>query len=192
MKKIANILFKGSSEELKYTRTLVTASLFVSMILVLDALNIRINFSPSLRMTFDFLVVAICGTILGPLPTILMAAAADLLGWMINSGGLGFSPGFTLAAMLSAWIWSTGLYNERISYVRILIVNAINNAIVNIAINSFLLYFYFNQAIFAELPVRIAKNLLLLPLESLIIFLVAKEVKRFYKPQNRLPLRKAT
>ena len=185
MRKLSSILLKDSQKELKITKTIVVAALLIAIKLTLDALNIRISITPSLRITFSFLTTAVCGILFGPATAFVMAGAGDLIGYFVNTGGGPYFPGFTLTAALSGWVWGMGLYQEKITFVRVLLTRGLINLFLNIGLNGLWLYLLYNKGFFVELPARIIKNIALLPLEAMLVVALAHIVKKAYSYKSR-------
>lgn len=57
-------LFRDSARELKSPRTLAVAGMLIALNVVMAALNIRIQFTPDLRVDFGFLCSAMIGMLL--------------------------------------------------------------------------------------------------------------------------------
>ncbi|MEG1875075.1 MAG: folate family ECF transporter S component, partial [Angelakisella sp.] len=120
-------IFKKSADELKNPRTLVVCAMLVALKLTLDALNIRITITPSLRITFGFIATAMGGMLFGPVPAMLMGGAGDLIGYFINSGGGPYFPGFTLTAVLAGLVWGYGFYGHKITFFRAIVTKGVIN-----------------------------------------------------------------
>lgn len=177
--------FRRSAQELKTPRTLVICAMLVALKLVLDALNIRIQITPSLRISFDFIAVAMGGMLFGPVPAMLIGAAGDIIGYFVNSGGGIYFPGFTLTAVLAGLVWGCGFYGKKVTYLRALCTKAVINILLNILLNSVWLKLLYDKAIWVEMPMRILKNLAMLPLEALLLVLLARVVQRAYEQAKR-------
>ena len=58
----------------------------------------------TVRLSFGEIPIMLAGILFGPFAGALTGIAADLLGYMINSAGLAYFPGFTLSAALIGFI----------------------------------------------------------------------------------------
>lgn len=154
--------------------------MLIALKLTLDAMNLRIVITPQLRITFGFLSSALGGMLFGPVPGIMIGTAGDLIGYFINSGGGPYFPGFTISAAIAGLFWGIGFYERKVTYVRALLTKGSINLLVNILLNSLWLKILYNKAMLAELPLRIAKNVIMLPIEALIVVLVGSMIKQAY------------
>lgn len=175
-------LFQRSSREFKSSRTLAVTALLISLNIALDALNIRIQLTPQLRIGFGFLTIAMVGMLFGPVVAMTAGAAMDFLGWLVNNGGGAYFPGFTLTAILAGLIWGISLYEKPLHWARVLIAKLSINILLNIFLNSFWLYLYYGKSFqLATLPLRIGKNLILLPIEVLLTLALGNLVQKINK-----------
>lgn len=174
-------LMTDSARELKNPHTLTLAAIFIALKIVMDAMNIRINITPQLRIEFGWLCNAMIGMLFGPVVAMMSGAAVDMLGWLANNGGGGYFPGFTLTAILTGLVWGLVLYQKEIVWWRCLIARSFINIVFHIFLNSVWMKLYFGKSfIVADLPLRIGKNLLMLPLEVLMLLFVGKMVHKIY------------
>lgn len=174
-------LFAQSARRLREPRVLVVCAMLIALKLVLDALNIRITITPSLRITFGFIAGAMGGLLFGPVPAMAIGGVGDVLGYFLNTGGGPYFPGFTITAIIAGAIWGFGLYGRRVTFVRTLAVKGTINLFLNVMLNSVWLKLLYDKAILVELPMRIVKNIAMLPIEAFILVLMATAVQRAYR-----------
>lgn len=155
------------------TKKMVLAALFIALEVVFTRM-LSIN-TPFLRIGFSFLPVAMCSILLGPVAGGVAAAIGDIIGATLFPTGP-FFPGFTLNAFLSGALYGMFTYRKAPSFMRSLIPVIINNVFVHIILGTFWLTIILNKGYIALLPGRITKNLLLIPIESAMIFFFWKYV----------------
>lgn len=78
-----------SSRELKNVRNLVTASLLITIKLILDLFTIQI--SPVLHLSFEFLASSTIGMLFGPVGGAVCGGLSDIINYIINPKGVFFS-----------------------------------------------------------------------------------------------------
>ncbi|MBQ3090699.1 MAG: folate family ECF transporter S component [Oscillospiraceae bacterium] len=175
-------LFRQSLNHCKSTRALALSALFVGIIITMDMLNIRLQFTPQLRITFDYLFSASIGMLFGPVLGLMSGFCADLLGYLMNSGGGAYFPGFTITAMVAGLIYGLLLYyppkESKRFFLRCLITKGMINLICNVILNTYWFSLTGGEAMSALLPLRLAKNLVLWVPEALLMFLVLNLVRR--------------
>ena len=184
--------FQHSAKEFQSSRTLAVTALLIALNIILDTLNIRIQITPQLRVGFGFLAIAVIGMLFGPVVAMTAGAASDFLGWVVNNGGGAYFPGFTLTAILAGCIWGLALYQKPLRWYRVLFAKLSINILLNILLNSVWLYLYYGKSFqLATLPLRIGKNLLLLPIEVLLTMAVGKLVLQINQRSNLHHFRKS-
>lgn len=172
-------IFQDSVAQFRQPRTLAVAAMLIALNITMDALNIRVQITPQLRIGFGFLTIAMTGMLFGPAVAMASGAASDILGWLLNNGGGAYFPGFTITAILAGMIWGLALYRQPLRWYRVLAAKLSINIFLNILLNSFWLYLYYGQAFqLTTLPLRIGKNLIMLPVEIILTLFVGNIVLR--------------
>ncbi|NMB44519.1 MAG: folate family ECF transporter S component [Clostridiales bacterium] len=129
----------------------------------------------SLKISFFFLPSRIAYYLFGPFVGTIFGATIDILNFFVKPTGP-FHPGFTINAALSGMIFGLILYKKPLKLSRIFVASTINMILVNIILNTFWIYTIIGNAIIASIPIRIIKNIALLPFESIFLFLVIKSI----------------
>lgn len=162
---------------MKNTRTLVYLSLFIVLEVILTQyLGLTL---PTMRFTFTFTVMAVCGYLFGPVKGSLVAVVADLLGMILYPKGP-FFIGFTLASAVSGFLF--GLIHNKSGkslISSIIIVTILNSILANIIITSLSLVVITDLPLEAFMIPRLVKAVVELPLRILILIPLIKQVERF-------------
>ena len=175
-------IFRQSAKNCKNTRALALSALFVGIIITLDLLNVRLQITPELRITFDYLFSSSIGMLFGPVLGIMSGFCSDFLGYLMNSGGGAYFPGYTITSMVGGLIYGVMLYyppkENKAFLIRCLITKGLINLICNIGLNTFWLSMTGGQAMTALLPLRLIKNLALWIPESLLLYFILTGVRQ--------------
>lgn len=188
MKVIKNfgLLFVNSAKELKNLRHLVLISLFIALIVVGNIIRIPIM-AGSLEIRFSFIFTSATGFFFGPVVACMAGIISDLLAYMIFPGGT-FHIGFTLNAALGGLIYGIFLYKKNHTSPLFIVNIMASKALVNLAINIFLtpiwLYGLFGSVGKIFTVARIYKNVVMLPFEIIVIFVVLKSLSVVLKKAN--------
>ncbi len=181
MKESPLSIFRSSAQNCRNVRALTLTALFVALNITLDLMNVRVQLTPQLRIGFGYLCNAAVGMLYGPVPTIMAGFCTDTLGYLMNSGGGAYFPGYTITAMVGGLIYGLVLYrpsqDRKKRMLRCFIAKGCANLFCNIIINTFWLSMTGGDAYTALLPLRIGKNLALWPIESLLLFTVMEIVR---------------
>lgn len=154
--------------ELYDTKHLVLAALLVALRIAVKSVSIPVG--ESLYIAISFLPNALGSLIYGPIMALLTGAITDVLGNLLFPKGPFFAP-FMLVEMLSSFLFALLLYKAPLRIWRAAIAKLLVNLLCNVLLTPiFLSWMSGKAAILASLP-RIAKNVLLFPLETLLLVL---------------------
>lgn len=156
------------------TRMIAFAALIIAMRVVVKFFKIPL--AAGLSLTFDCYVNSLGSLCYGPLVGLAVGAISDTLGCIIHPSGDYFLP-FILTEMTSSFIFGLFLWKRTLTPVRVLVCKFTVNLVCNIILTSVLMKWYYYalygledaQAYSIINLTRIAKNLILFPLEAVLI-----------------------
>lgn len=181
MSKKENI-FVRSLHELKSTRCLALTALLIAINIALDLLGLTIKLPPNLRIGFGFLCNAAVGMLFGPVVGMMAGVCTDVLGYFAGNLTMGaYFPGYTLTAITAGLFWGLWLYPRKLTVWRALGAKACINLFCNIGLNTLWLTITGGKAMGALLALRVPKNLLMLPIETVLLYFGMKLVLRLYQ-----------
>ena len=165
-----NIVMNRSASK-KRMQVMVTCAMLIAIQIVLVRFcSIQ---TPALRLSFGFLPLAMAGILFGPGYGCAVAAIADFLGATLFPTGGAFWPGFTIVTACSGLIYGLVLYekpganwSQRKRIFRIVLAVTIINIFVHIGLGTLNLAIMLDKGFLVLLPGRIAKNLIMIPIES--------------------------
>ncbi|MBP2649858.1 MAG: hypothetical protein H6Q74_683 [Firmicutes bacterium] len=158
------------------TKSLVFAALFIALsIIFTHVFAIQTTF---IRIDFGFLAIAICSMMFGPLIGGTVAAIADIIGCMIFTPNLYF-PGFSLSAFAIGIIYGLFFHNRSISLVRSFLANIVILLFVSLAMNTIWLSILYNKAVTVIVYSRLLKCAIMLPGQSLLVYLLQKRLSSY-------------
>lgn len=181
MSKKENI-FVRSLHELKSTRCLALTALLIAVNIALDLLGLTVKLPPNLRISFGFLCNAAVGMLFGPVVGMMAGVCTDVLGYFAGNLTMGaYFPGYTLTAVTAGLFWGLWLYPRRVTVWRALGAKACINLFCNIGLNTLWLTMTGGDAMGALLVLRVPKNLILLPIETVLLYFAMRMVLRLYR-----------
>ena len=173
-------LFRRSAAELRHPRCLALTALFISLNIAMDLLGIRIQLTPTIRIGPGFLCNACIGMLFGPFVAMLAGICTDTLGYLVNSGGAAYFPGYMLTAMLGGILHGLFLYPAGRSrprrLVRVVLDKTCINLFCNLGLNTLWLSMRYGDSFLVLLPARAIKNLMMLPFECIALAVVTEAV----------------
>jgi len=195
---------KKSAQLLKKTRTLAVTGILIALSVVLEMCRIQIT--QALRVSFGFTAMAVIAMLYGPAAAVPAAIVGDLLGLVMNPSG-GYFFGFTVTAMVSAMIYSAFFFDRSVPrhdlgknfghgtdplgranrslLLRALGAKTLVNLVCNVGLNSLWLSLFYGQTMRVLLPMRAAKNAILLVPEVIVLFFALKAAAYAYKQIDR-------
>lgn len=171
--------FRDSMLELKSVHAVTQMAMLMALSLILN-LFASIQITESLKLSFGFLATAMMGMLFGPSLAAIGAGLIDILQAFIKPTGPYF-PGFTLTAALTGVIFGLLLYKNKCTLPRLIIAKALINLLLNLLLNSIFISVLYGSAFWAMLPTRLFKNLVMLPIEVLLLYLLLPNLIRLQK-----------
>ena len=168
-------LLRESAAEQKKPQTLVVTAMLIAMNIALSSVHVYLT--PQMRVGFGFLTTAITGMLYGPVVAGTAGAIGDILTYLIRPDGAYF-PGFTITALLGGMIYGFFLYRRPLTLPRTILANASISILLNSLLNTFWLFVLYGKSFTALFPARLTKNLLLLPVEVVLLYAVGKAVQK--------------
>lgn len=175
MKKIKQ-LFSDSLHEFTATKNLVLCGLMAALAIVLSMVA-SISIGPYVKIGFSGIPNRIVEFLFGPVVGCIFGGALDLLKFMIKPDGPFFF-GFTFNVMLAGLIYGCLLYHKPLSIKRIVIAEFLVKLIVNCGLNTLWISMLYGKAFFVLLPMRLLKNVIMLPIDSAIVFFALSLTKQ--------------
>lgn len=175
MKKIKT-LFTDSLQEFQDVRKLAVMAMLLALAVVLG-FYATVQVGDYLKIGFAFIPNELTGMLFGPAAGGVMGAVADIAKFLVKPTGA-FFPGFTISGLVGGLIYGLVLYKKPVSLKRIIAANALVTVFVNLLLNTYWLTVLYGSAFVALLPARIIKEAILLPIDIVLFFTVAKVLGR--------------
>lgn len=180
--------WRGAAAQFGSVRMLAVCAMFIALRVAIGALFIPVG--ENLRIYFTYAVTALGASIYGPLMALAEGFVSDILGYFIAPSG-GFFPGYTLSAMLGSVTYALFFYQQRQSIWRILFCRMTVNIAVNILIGSVWSAVLYGKGYIYYVSKSIVKNIVLLPVEALVMYIVFRTVNPLLKRMKFIPAEQA-
>lgn len=165
------ILLFDSYKELKNIRCLTLMAMFGAISIILGYYSLMIgNF---LKVGFSFLPNQFIYYLFGPVVGGIFGASMDILTFFLRPNGP-FFWGFTLNAIIEGMLYGFALYKKPLTFRNILFVNVIAMILVKLFLTTYWLSILYGQGFLAILPLRALKAILMLPVETILLYTVIK------------------
>ena len=162
-------LYSDSFKELTITQNLVLCGLMAALAVVLNYTT-SIYITPNIRIGFSGLPNRVVEYLFGPGIGAIFGGMMDILKYLLKPDGGAFFFGYTLSAMIAGVIYGSILYKKPLKVWRIFIAELLIKAIVNCGLNTLWLSVMNGKAFMAFLPARVLKNMIMLPIDTAILF----------------------
>ena len=163
-----------AAAELKDTHMLVFAALMIALRLVLK--QVAIPLTPFLKINTAFFVNALGAMTFGPVMAAICAVITDVLGFLLKPEGIYFVP-FVLTEVAGSVVFALFLYRAKVTTTRVMLSRFTINFFVNVALQTPIMMWYYalymggKQYTFAMAVPGIIKNVMMFPLESVLLTL---------------------
>ena len=167
-----------AASEFKDLKMLLFAALMIALRVALKPLGIPV--AADLRINIGFFINAFGAAAFGPVVAIPAAAISDLLGCILFPQGVYYPP-FMLTEIAGSVLFALFLYRAEITPLRVILARFCINFFVNILLQTPIMRGYYafigSSALYPLLDtVRIAKNLVLFPVEAVLLILFLRAV----------------
>jgi ECF transporter S component (folate family) len=167
-------LFKSSFKELKSLKCITLTAMLGAVSIALGSLVIMVG--DFLKIGFTFLPNEFVFYLFGPVVGMVYGAAMDILTFIVRPAGPFFF-GFTVSSIITGLIYGCILYKKPLSLKRILAANLVHLVLINLLLNTYWLTMLYGYNFMALLPLRALKALIMLPVETIMLYTVIKGVE---------------
>lgn len=165
----------------KNKKIILTAVLLAMQIVLSRFLSIK---TPILKISFAFIPSMLCAIWLGAKYTVLLNVLGDIIGATLFPTGA-FFIGYTISTAISGLIYGLLLYKkEDNSYtdkqfiIRLIISVILVTCISNIGLNTLWISITTGKAFIVLLGTRIVKELIMIPIQILVIIFIEKALRK--------------
>jgi ECF transporter S component (folate family) len=160
-------MFKSSFKEFFNTRNFVTMAMLCAMNVVLSWFSVRLT--STLKIGFSYLTMGLLGHWFGPVCAGLLGLVLDSVKWLIRPDGP-YLILFGVTELLAGVIYGVMLYHQKVTLVRCFLTKFLINALLNVLLTPAWLTILYGGSYWAYVAARIVKNLILWPIESVILY----------------------
>lgn len=174
MKRLAT-LFTQSYQEIRHAKTITACAMFGALSVVLGYFTLELG--PYLKLGFSSIPNRLVDYLFGPVTGSLYGGMLDVLKYIAKPTGP-FFPGFTFDAMLAGVLFGSIMYQRPITLKRVLAAKLAVILVCNVFFNTLWMSMLYGKAFMVLFPVRLFKNLIMWPVDSLLFFSVGQMLKR--------------
>lgn len=152
---------------------------------ILAALSVALKFVASIdigeyiRVGFSDMPGVAVSVLFGPAVGSIFWGMLDILKYIVTPNGP-FFPGFTVSAVLNGVLFGFFLYKRTLSLGNVLTAQFLSKLFISIGLNTYWLSILYGNAYFVMLPARLLSNAIMLPIDTLLTFVVLRMVSRLW------------
>ena len=161
--------WQEAAAELKNIKIIAFAALMIAACAALGFIP-SIPIGDATKVSWGFLARAVCGMVCGPVVALVFGFAEDTLSYLVHPTGAYF-PGYALTTMLGTMIYALFLYKKKITLPRIFLAKLCTN-VLNVVLGTLWTAILTDKGYLFYLPVRAVKNLLMLPVQTIMLALL--------------------
>ena len=161
--------FGTSAREFKSLHTVILCGLMGALGIILKMFA-SIPFGP-FTITYAWIPNRIIDFMFGPAVGAVYGGVMDVIKFIMKPTGT-FNLGYTAVAVLAGLTFGTILYKKPVSFMRIVFAQSLVKIFINAGLSTYLMAFERGEAFMALMPVRLVKNLIVIPLDSILLFVV--------------------
>ena len=169
-------MFRESLSEIRDSHTMAVIAMLLALAVVLAIFG-TVQVTDFLKIGFSFLPNEIAAMLFGPSVGGIVAGVADILKYLVKPVGA-FFPGFTVSAVAGGILYGLILYKKPLTVWRIVAAKVVVAILVNTCLNTYWLTVMYGNSFVALLPARLLKQLVMVPVEAVLFYLVAKTLAR--------------
>ncbi len=161
------------------TKTATNVGLLVAVSIILTrvlGVVIPVGGVMALRLSFGEIPLILAGVLFGPAAGAVAGASSDLIGFMVNSHGGPYFPGFTVSAVLTGMLPGLFLYPRRhtFSLTQLLAVIFLTDMITGVLLNTLWLSVMMDTGFWVLLPPRVVSRLATIPVYTAVVYLTRR------------------
>lgn len=126
-----------------YALTALGMLLALRVIVGIFANSTMALFGNAVKISINFLPIAVAAALFGPIGAGLVGALGDIISFFLNSVGTTYFPGFTINGFLTGMILGIFLYKNNITIKSVLISWTINAVFIEVLLSGYWLYFIY-------------------------------------------------
>lgn len=167
-------LFTDSYREFRQVKTITIAAMFGAISVVLGYFTIEIG--SFIKIGFSTIANQFVYYLFGPVVGCAFGGALDILKYLVKPTGE-FFPGFTLTAMVGGLLYGWFLYKRPITLLRVFAAELVVCVVCNMLMSTLWLSMLYGKGFMVLLPMRVVKNLIMWPINSVLFYTIAKTME---------------
>lgn len=156
-------------------RTITTLGLLGAISIVLGMFTLALG--DYIKIGFSTIANQLVYYLYGPVVGGIFGGVLDVLKYFVKPTGP-FFPGWTVSAMVAGVIYGCFFYHQPLSLKRVLVAELTVSVFCNMFLGTLWLTIMYEKGFMALLPMRVVKNLIMWPINSILFYSIAWALER--------------
>ena len=174
-------MLKESLLEFKQVKNMVYIAMLCALNVVLSYFSVPL--APELRLGFSFLTMSVIGYLYGPAVGGICGLILDQVKFLVNPTG-DYLLIWSIIEISAGFLYGLVLYKKKPSFARCLVAKFLVSLLCNIILTPLLLTVLYGgglAAFITRISARILKNIILLPIEASIMFVLLSRLEAYFR-----------
>lgn len=178
------VMLKENARSLKNVHVIVGVSLFFALNVILNLFG-SIQITNELKIGFASVTTAASCFLYGPVPNLILAPLLDFVNYIVKPVGA-YYPIYMISTIASACIFSMFFYNcKKVTWTRVILCRITYDIVVSLFLNTLFTSMLWGTPFLAIAVPKLIKNLISLPIQVIILYLVMKTCIQLQPKVNR-------
>ena len=174
-----NNIWNDSLQELRSVHVLSCCGILAALAVALKFVA-SIDIGEYIRIGFSDLPGMAVSALFGPVTGGIFWGMLDIIKYLMVPNGP-FFPGFTISAVINGILFGMVLYHKSLSIQRVFLAQLLSKLFVSVVLNTFWLSVLYDNLFIVMLPVRIVTALVMLPIDTMITFIMLRFVAKMWQ-----------
>ena len=166
--------FKSQFLQLKDIKKFTKCCMLLAAMIAVSYINSYIG--NVVKISFTFIFLAIIGMKFGPVICGVIAAIGDIVQFLIKPVGP-YQPLLTMTALFTGILYGAFLFKDKITFPRLIISAIIKGIIINQLLNTYFITILYGVKFEAYFISRLPENLIMIPVEIIVLYYLLKRIK---------------
>ena len=179
------VMLKENARSIKNVHVIVGVALFFALNVILNLFG-SIQITNELKIGVASITTAASCLLYGPIPNLLLAPLLDFVNYIVKPVGA-YYPIYMISTIASACIFSMFLFNcKKITWLRVILCRITYDVVVSLFLNTLFTSMLWGTPFLVIAGPKFIKNLISLPIQVIILYLVLKTCLKLKPRVNHL------
>ncbi len=171
-------IWRESLHELRNIQVMTCCGILAALAVALKFVA-SIDIGEYIRIGFSDMPGVAVSVLFGPAVGSIFWGMLDIIKYIVAPNGP-FFPGFTISAVINGMLFGFFLYKRTLTIGNVLLAQLFSKLLISMGLNTYWLSVLYGNAYFVMLPARIVSNAIMLPIDTVLTFMILRLVSRLW------------